>query len=834
MRSPFKFLDPFTLADKATFFGRDKETKQLYRLVQQTPLLILYGLSGTGKTSLIQCGLAGEFDGPDWLPLWIRHQTNINDSLQATINRLLPGAEGEITDQIWQLYKHYLRPVYLIFDQFEELFILGTPEERDLFIATLKTILDEELPCTVLIVIREEYLGRLYPLEKAIPTLFDFRLRVEPMDNTNVKTVLDKSFQKFNISVEGQNEKQKDDRLDEIIQNVSLGRSDIELRIELPYLQVYLDQLYREDFRNTYPGQIISEGQQWPLIEFTQKEISDFGKIDKVLIRYLDEQIVRIQARLIELTPDVPTDAVRLVLNGFVSDEETKRPVRYVRVGTTIEIEASQRTYFPKLSTPALTLCFDELEKAKLLRFEPNTVEIAHDSLAKIIYGWRTDEQRERDNFKRQIRLAAVTFPKTGEYLTRKQLTKFEEIVEQLEPEEAKFFNQSRQVRDEEEGAESAKERDRIVELQEALKKAELARTEAVNATKQMQRIIDALYFYKGDFALAVKNDRTTDHKNKYGFIDKKGKVKIAYQYDEATSFDNFDGYARVKKYRHKFLLDTLENEYFLAQDVAELDFLSTALDIHDKQLVSIPSLVFNYTQLKILLAYDNFIHSLPAQIDQLTSLQTLYLGNLHLTSLPDQIGSLASLQKLHLSNTPLTSLPTKIGELTNLQELVLRSTALTSMPDQIGQLKNLKYLDWSRTGLASLPDQIGQLKNLQYLNLSGTRLTSLPNQIGQLKNLQHLDLWSTGLTILPDQIGQLISLKKLDLSGADLTSLPNQIGQLTSLQTLDLSFTPLTNLPAQIGELKNLKSLDLSVTSIPAETVAEIQRMLPNCKIIR
>jgi hypothetical protein len=81
MKSPFKFLDPFTLADKDVFFGRDKETRQLYRQVQQTPFLIIYGLSGTGKTSLIQCGLAAEFDGPDWLPLWIRHQTNIKSVL---------------------------------------------------------------------------------------------------------------------------------------------------------------------------------------------------------------------------------------------------------------------------------------------------------------------------------------------------------------------------------------------------------------------------------------------------------------------------------------------------------------------------------------------------------------------------------------------------------------------------------------------------------------------------------------------------------------------------------------------------------------------------------
>lgn len=470
MRSPFKFLDPFTLADKAAFFGRDKETEQLYRLVQQTPLLILYGLSGTGKTSLIQCGLAGEFDGPDWLPLWIRHQTNINDSLQATIKRLLPGAEGEVPDQIWQLYKHYLRPVYLIFDQFEELFILGTPDEREVFIATLKTILDEELPCTVLIVIREEYLGRLYPLEKAIPTLFDFRLRVEQMDNTNVKTVLDNSFRKFNISVEGQDEKEKDDRLDEIIQNVSLERSGI----ELPYLQVYLDQLYRNVFAKRYSLKVLKKGQSWRhLIVLTKKKIKGFGTIDKVLDRYLNKQIQRIQRTL---PKETPADTVKEVLDKFVTDEKTKRPIRYEWEQDTprmVKVTESQRTDFASITDPILSDCLQKLEAAKLIRFEPETIELAHDSLAELVYNRRSDKQKEQEEMKRQIRSIMATFAKTGEYLTRRQLTIFEEVLPHLTAQEELFFRESEVNRRAEEQKELLDKEVQNLKLQAALKEAE-------------------------------------------------------------------------------------------------------------------------------------------------------------------------------------------------------------------------------------------------------------------------------------------------------------------------------------------------------------------------
>ncbi|UFH53126.1 hypothetical protein [Spirosoma sp. KNUC1025] len=475
MRSPFKFLDPFTLTDKEVFFGRDKEIRQLYRQVLRTRLLLLYGLSGTGKTSLIQCGLAREFNGPDWLPLWIRHQTDINESLQVAIKRMLPEAEGEITDQIRQLYQHFLRPVYLIFDQFEELFILGNKEEQKTFVLTLRKLLDAELPCTVLIVIREEYLGRLYLFEKVIPNLFDFRLRVEPMDNTNVEAVLEKSFQKFNISVEGDTEAQKKERLNEIIQNVSQERS----RIELPYLQVYLDQLYREDFERTYPGQTIVEGQSLPRIEFTKDEIEEFGTIDKVLDRFLDEQIQVIQEKLLALDSATSPNVVKRVLDAFVTDEGTKRPVRYTRTGGMIAIDPAQLDFFPKLAPSILTICLDELERTKLLRAESDTLEIAHDSLAQIIDSKRTDEQRGRNNMKRQIRLAADMFAQTGEYLTKKQLAKFDEVVAELDVREHDFFEDSKRVREDEEKAELEKERARIAELENALKATEAAKKEA-------------------------------------------------------------------------------------------------------------------------------------------------------------------------------------------------------------------------------------------------------------------------------------------------------------------------------------------------------------------
>ena len=324
-----------------------------------------------------------------------------------------------------------------------------------MLIQQLKDILDNELPCTVILVIREEYLGQLYPFEKEIPSLFDFRMRVEPMNNENVKDVLSQSFSKFSIGVE----EPRQDRYAEIIQNVSRGKSGI----ELPYLQVYLDRLYREDFVRTYPQEPEPlKDNRWLPLEFTRREIAEFGTIDNVLDKFLEEQQTKIQADLKHQDTSLPEGSVKAVLNGFVSDEGTKRPVRFERTeGGLVTLEAADQQYFPKIAARTLTSCLDALENARLLRADDATIELAHDSLALLIDSKRTAEERRRNDIKRQIRLAHQTFSTPQEYLTQKQVTAFEDFLPELDLEKDvfDFFTKSRQVRQEETQAALKKER---------------------------------------------------------------------------------------------------------------------------------------------------------------------------------------------------------------------------------------------------------------------------------------------------------------------------------------------------------------------------------------
>ena len=138
MKSPFKFLDSYTKDDREIFFGRDHEIEELYQRVFEGKLLLVYGASGTGKSSLIHCGLSNKFQETDWLPLVIRRGDNLLSSMATSIKSVsLTEQTGQIITEVQfkkavrSLYLDHYKPLFFIFDQFEELFIFGTKEEDE-------------------------------------------------------------------------------------------------------------------------------------------------------------------------------------------------------------------------------------------------------------------------------------------------------------------------------------------------------------------------------------------------------------------------------------------------------------------------------------------------------------------------------------------------------------------------------------------------------------------------------------------------------------------------------------------------------------------------------
>lgn len=381
--SPFKLLEAYGPDEMEAFFGRDAEIYALYNLLQQTRLVLLYGASGTGKTSLIQAGLPKVFHVTDWYRVSVRRRDNINQSLKTEVARALQGEDmaTDIVQGIKQLYETRWIPVYLVFDQFEELFTLGKEsKEREDFFETISLLLAENIPCKVIISMREEYIGHLYAYEHKVP-LFDKRFRLEPMADDMATQVVENICRMNGIALEKERLKEtgapKPDgykpTVEEIRDQVKEGKQPV----YLPYLQIYLHQLYEYT--------MAANGGKKPVFE--SKGIHAVGKLGDVLQKFIDGKTDEAQRHFF-LSFGASEDFAERLLDEFATSAGTKQARRVSELARALEAKEED-------VEEALRYFSDE---AKLLRADENDVERyepVHDVVAKQIHELRSTEDKE-------------------------------------------------------------------------------------------------------------------------------------------------------------------------------------------------------------------------------------------------------------------------------------------------------------------------------------------------------------------------------------------------------------------------------------------------------
>ncbi len=384
-QSPFKFLAPFDHSDRNAFFGREAEIETLYELMFQTQLLLIFGLSGTGKTSLVRCGLASRFKGQDWTPIYIRRDNDINQAIRQNlqVKMGLDRPWAGINDAVLTIFKDWWRPVYLIFDQLEEVFTIGSSEERELFAQNLRALLDANLKCKVLLVMREEFIGRLKELEPILPEVFDFTNRVDVMGDAIVESVITKSCALFNISL------QPDPSAccARIIANLKV---EDENTVRLPYLQIYLDFLYKEAFNDAYPNGIDSTPgtKGFPPVTFQLSKIEHLGKIEHMLVGFLDKLERDTLKELKRTNPKVPPQTFIAVLDLLVTQEGTRNPVFFQNDpagNIVLHLSDPQKETMLGLSDKIVSDTLKLLQEQRLVRITENKIELSHDTIAKPI-----------------------------------------------------------------------------------------------------------------------------------------------------------------------------------------------------------------------------------------------------------------------------------------------------------------------------------------------------------------------------------------------------------------------------------------------------------------
>ncbi|HET7544233.1 MAG TPA: hypothetical protein VFK05_30390, partial [Polyangiaceae bacterium] len=215
------------------FYGRERETEELLRLVRLSPLTTLYGKSGLGKSSLVQAGLFPRLRKEHFLPVHIRldFSSNAGDPLDQVLRRVVDELvrvhaehpkprEGETLWEylhrspleLWSEENFPLKLV-LVFDQFEELFSRAASAEliahtfnglADLIENRIPTELAAEDAAAkragldllgrsyrVLLSFREDFLPQIKGWEAKVPSLLRNYLRLEAMKRDEATKVVE-------------------------------------------------------------------------------------------------------------------------------------------------------------------------------------------------------------------------------------------------------------------------------------------------------------------------------------------------------------------------------------------------------------------------------------------------------------------------------------------------------------------------------------------------------------------------------------------------------------------------------------------------------------------
>ncbi len=332
--NPWPGLLAFHEGDQEFFHGRKAETEDLFRLVMRERVSVLFGLSGLGKSSLLQAGLFPLLRQENVLPVYVRLDFSAErldlvaqakaaiarESMAAQVDGPVPQAEEGLWEyfhrkdsDFWSRRNRPVVPI-LVFDQFEEIFTLGrsSPEHRaatEGFLdqladlaqgrpsTALKTRLDEhpeEVKAytfarhgyKILLAVREDFLPELEGLRARIPLVALNRFRLGRMNGEAALLVSSHARHLVDPDV-----------AEQIVRFVAADRRGLpltDLQIEPALLSVVCRELNnkrRESGEAKITSGLLQGSRERVLSELYEKSVSD---LPEEVRRFVEERLITV------------------------------------------------------------------------------------------------------------------------------------------------------------------------------------------------------------------------------------------------------------------------------------------------------------------------------------------------------------------------------------------------------------------------------------------------------------------------------------------------------------------------------------------------------------
>jgi WD40 repeat protein len=411
---PYKGLQPYTETDRAFFFGRERDTEIIASNLYASPLTVLYGESGVGKSSVLLAGVVPLLTQTPNVAVVVFRQwqdakfaSMLKSEILAAVKET-SGKEPQVDmalplDEFLLACNRILRgPVFFIFDQFEEFFLYQAPVAGDQSFDAewARAVNRQDVDANFLVSLREDSLSRLDRFRGRIPKLLTNMLRLKHLDCKAGADAIRKPLDKYNellsdgvtkVSVE-------DELVTLLLEEIQAGRVTLgaargkvnhgsehdskEERIETPFLQMVLTRLWNE------------ERAQGSLV-LRLETLNHLGGAERIIRTHLD----KVMEKLSDAERDVAGRLFRYLVtpSGSKIAHTTTDLVSYVEMPRE-EVEPVLKM----LSAPDVRILRpiapppDEPEQFRY--------EIFHDVLAASVLDWRRrlTEQQAKEQVRRE------------------------------------------------------------------------------------------------------------------------------------------------------------------------------------------------------------------------------------------------------------------------------------------------------------------------------------------------------------------------------------------------------------------------------------------------
>ena len=234
--NPWLGLSSYKYEDSSRFYGRDEELQTLTDIIRQNIFTTLYGVSGAGKTSLINAGLSPILEKEQYLPIYVRlshgadslpYEEQLISAVESALEKI--GGESELIENLdfdsksdhlwlyfhshhfWSAQNHKVIPLLFI-DQFEEIFTKNDdsaviwsffhavdslqynypPEKVTEQITSLnqRITFSEDMNFRMVLSMREDFLPRLEDYTYDISALRRNRVGIKPLNGLQALEVI--------------------------------------------------------------------------------------------------------------------------------------------------------------------------------------------------------------------------------------------------------------------------------------------------------------------------------------------------------------------------------------------------------------------------------------------------------------------------------------------------------------------------------------------------------------------------------------------------------------------------------------------------------------------